>query len=95
MFAEEIWSSQTTSLRQVAHLPTCPPAQLSWPGLPCVHAAPSPLLTSIHSGSTLLSNTFPLGKTSSWTPELQQNRFSPRSYCWVPVGMEGNVLEGH
>ena len=37
--------------------PTCPPAQLSWPGLPCVHAAPSPLLTSIHSGSTLLSNT--------------------------------------
>lgn len=87
MFAEEMWSPQTTSLRQLAHLPTCP-AQLARSTLP--PCGPLPITNQhpcwVHSS---FQNSFPLGKTSSWTPELQQNRFSPRRYCWVPAGMAG------
>ena len=75
MFAEEMWSPQTASFRQLAHLPTYP-AQLARSTLPPCGPLPSanqhPLWVRCS-----FQHSFLLGKTSSWTPELQQNRFSP------------------
>lgn len=63
MFAEEMWSPQTASFRQLAHLPTCP-AQLAQSTLPPCGPLPIANQHSLWVCSSF-QHSFPLGKTSS------------------------------
>lgn len=93
MFAENLVSPD--HLPQTGGPPIhCPPAQLSWPGLPCLHAA-SPLLTSIHSGSTLLSNTLSTWKDLILDSSVAAKQILSQEILLGASGDRGNVLEGH